>query len=219
MEHPKMILKDQNHKSTQDLHTDIYLDSFDSNKYINNSTILDVGCGGGYASRQFIKRGAKRVISMDPSTKLTENNRPIWLTDIPSYFTTTWEDVEDLKIQFDIVWHHHVVEHVEDCFNFFRKIHSLIVDNGWMWMACPNMAQHSTFSPGHVHNFQAAQLIEVLKRCNFGVEDARIWVIGGQLRVRVPKNKKNNYPTPMRESLNKTGRCPSDILRDHRWRE
>jgi 2-polyprenyl-3-methyl-5-hydroxy-6-metoxy-1,4-benzoquinol methylase len=205
-------------KTPQNIHTDIYLESFNSASTIAGSVILDIGCGDGYASKQFINNGANSVYSLDPFTKLLENNRPIWLSDTTSFFSKDWKDIDTLNLQFDIVWHHHVIEHIEDCFTFLRKTYSLLTDSGQMWMACPNMSQHSIFSPGHIHNFQAAQLVEVLKRCGYAVGDISIWVLKGQIRVRVPKLGNTNYPEPMRISLEKTGRCPSELLNNWNWK-
>jgi 2-polyprenyl-3-methyl-5-hydroxy-6-metoxy-1,4-benzoquinol methylase len=205
-------------KSTQNCHTDVFLESFNSLKRIKDSVVLDVGCGDGYASKLFIEYGAKQVYSMDPSTTLLDNGRPIWIANTSTMFTKDWKDIEDLKIKFDIIWHHHVAEHVEDVFSFFRNIFNLLNDTGEMWMACPNMAQHAIFSPGHIHNFQAAQLIDVLKRCGFAVGDVSIWVKGGQIRLRIPKKGNTDYPTPMLEAIRKTGRCPADVLTNWNWK-
>jgi 2-polyprenyl-3-methyl-5-hydroxy-6-metoxy-1,4-benzoquinol methylase len=204
-------------KTAQNNHTDLYLESFNSKDKIFGSTILDIGCGDGYASKKFIDNGALSVYSIDPSTSLVENGRPTWIKDTNSFFTRNWKDIDSLNLKFDIIWHHHVIEHIEDYFTFLRKLYNILDDTGTMWMACPNMAQHSIFSPGHIHNFQAAQLVEVLKRCDYAVGEMSIWVVGGQLIVRVPKLGSKDYPTPMLKSLKETGRCPSDLLNNWNW--
>lgn len=207
-------------KSVQDNHTDKFLNSFNADDMIIGSSILDVGCGHGYASAEFLKRGARLVDALDIDLrKVNDIPKPIYLQDIPVEFFSSWEEILSKNTKYDIIWHHHVIEHVENCFEFLRTIHSLLNDGGHMWMACPNMASHSVFSPGHIHNFQAGQLIDVLRRCGFAVAEARVWALAGQLRVRVPKNGDNDYPEIMKTSLTETGRCPADILSNWRWKE
>lgn len=205
-------------KTVQNNHTDVYLNSFDSKNKIAESVVLDAGCGDGYASKCFLDAGAKTVYSVDPYTPMLQNGRPLWTADTDVFFTKNWQDIDHLNLKFDIIWHHHVIEHVEDVFSFLRKLHGLLADRGEMWLACPNMAQHSTFSPGHIHNFQAAQLIEVLRLCGFAVGDSSTWVQGGQLRVRVPKIGNTDYPAPMKQSIAETGRCPSELLTSWNWK-
>jgi 2-polyprenyl-3-methyl-5-hydroxy-6-metoxy-1,4-benzoquinol methylase len=202
--------------TVQNRHTDYFLDSFDSAPLIKNSSIIDIGCGDGYASAQFLARGASDVTAIEPT--LRTNERPSWLIDSTATVHNSWEPVFINDKKYDIVWTHHVIEHVEDCFGFLRDIHSLLADTGQLWLACPNMAQHATFSPGHIHNFQAAQLVEVLRLTGFAIEQISVSVIGGQLRIRAPKTGSNKYPTPMYESLANTGRCPSELLNNWNWR-
>ena len=198
----------------QHSHTDLFFNSFDSDPLIKGKKILDVGCGDGYAALQFHNRGAALVHAMDPYLE----GKPVFLEEAPEIkFFDYFPRGFDGATNYDIIWHHHVIEHVENCFEFLRIIRSMLTDDGWMWMACPNMAQHAIYSPDHVHNFQAAQLMEVLRRCHFAVGQAKIWVVNGQLRVRVPANGNHDYPEPMEVSLRETGRCPSELLNNWNW--
>ncbi len=203
-------------EAVQISHTDTYFATFDAASQVKGKTILDVGCGEGYAAKCFLDMGAKSVDALEPG--LTgKNRRPRHIQDLPVGFYTNWQDVIDRK--YDLIWHHHVIEHVEDCFRFLRDIHSMLNPDGWMWMACPNMAAFTIFSPGHIHNFQSAQLIEVLRLCGFASSDARILAAKGQLRVRVPRDGANRYPRPMAEQLEATGRCDSLALAQWRWQQ
>ena len=205
----------------QQAHTDIFLKSFDSASLIKGAKVIDIGCGDGYASTRFILGGCSVLHALDPqSENLSTQGIPASLEGMQkdSYrFFKSWGDLDIPEGGYDIVWHHHVVEHIEDCFGFLTKCHGLLAPTGQMWLACPNMAQHSVYSPGHIHNFQAAQMVEVLRRCCFAVGDISIWVLKGQLRIRVPKQGNYNYPTVMQQSLEKTGRCPSDLLTKVNW--
>lgn len=197
-------------------HTDTYFSTFNAASQVIGKTVLDVGCGEGYASKCFLEMGAQSVDALEPGLA-EENRRPNQIKDLPVEFYTSWDDVISKK--YDLIWHHHVIEHVEDCFQFLRDIRSMLNPGGWMWMACPNMAAFTIFSPGHIHNFQSAQLIEVLRLTGFASTDARILAAKGQLRVRVPGDGANGYPRPMREQLESTGRCDSLDLAQWRWQQ
>ncbi len=203
-------------ESIQNNHTDTYFSTFGARAQVAGKTVLDVGCGDGYASKCFLEMGASSVDALEPGFK-GQDRRPNHIHDLPVTFYTDWSDVIDKK--YDLIWHHHVIEHVEDYFRFLRDIHSMLNPGGWMWMACPNMAAYTVFSPGHIHNFQSAQLIEVLRLTGFASADVRISVIKGQLRVRVPRDGATGYPQPMKEQLDATGRCDSLQLSKWRWRE
>jgi hypothetical protein len=84
-------------------------------------------------------------------------------------------------------------------------------------MAVPNMANHTVFSPGHINNFMAPQLVEILRLAEFGIKDMSIWAHQGQLRIRVPKLGMLQYPQPMLRSIKDTGRCPSELLNKWNW--
>lgn len=206
-------------KMTQDNHTDVFLNSFDANSFINDKIVLDIGCGHGYAASQFLDRGAKTVHAMDIDLRrVNEISKPYYTQNTPIEFFNSWEELLSLNIKYDLIWHHHVIEHIEDCFGFLRQVREILSDDGEMWMACPNMASHSVFSPGHIHNFQSAQLVEVLQRTGFAIEKVSVWTLGGQLRVRVPASGSNEYPEVMKKSLDETGRCPAELLSHWNWK-
>lgn len=202
-------------ESVQNNHTDTYLNSFDSQRWIRGARILDVGCGAGYAAKRFLDLGAREVHALEPS--LLPGQRPRWIQDQPVFFYHTWDSLPGDS--FDLIWHHHVIEHVENYFAFLRQIRSMLCPQGWMWMACPNMAHTAVFCPGHIHNFQAAQLVEVLKLTGFATAECRIWALKGQLRLRVPAQGHCGYPAPMQQALDTQGRCDSNLLDNHQWKE
>ena len=191
--------------------TDTFLKSFPAHQQIKDKKILDVGCGDAYASSRFKLNGAGLVHAYDP---LKPQPELCEILDIPFYDRLT-----DLSYGYDIVWMHHVLEHVSDYLQLLQIIHSLLNDSGKLWMAVPNMANHSVFSPGHINNFMAPQLVEVLRLAGFAVGDIAIWAHEGQLRVRVPKLGNHEYPIPMKRSLEETGRCPSEILKMYNWQK
>jgi 2-polyprenyl-3-methyl-5-hydroxy-6-metoxy-1,4-benzoquinol methylase len=190
-------------------HTDLFLKSFDSLSQIRNSKILDVGCGDGYAAQQFVLLEAGEVHTYDPYKPKPEICQSLGI----QHFTK----VDELHSEYDLIWMHHVLEHVPDYLALLKLLRSKLKDSGELWMAVPNMASHSVFSPGHINNFMAPQLVEILRLAEFGIKEIAIWVREGQLRVRVPKHGLLQYPLPMLKSIKETGRCPSELLAKCNW--
>lgn len=190
-------------------HTKLFLQSFNSVAKIQHSKILDLGCGDAFASSQFLLYGATTVHAYDP---LKQKPQLCAELNIPFY-----DKIADLDLDYDIVWMHHVLEHVPDYLELLKSIRKRLVDTGWLWMAVPNMASHAVFSPGHINNFMAPQLVEVLRLAGFGISSCSVWAKEGQLRVRVPKIGDSSYPEPMMKSLLATGRCTSDVLARWNW--
>lgn len=191
--------------STQHELADIYLHSFDTNK-INRSIVLDLGCGDGYAATRFLNLGALKVFALDKVLK--DDN--LLMKDRIIYF----KDIEEYKnMKYDIIWNHHVVEHVANPIEFLKMIYDYLNDDGELWIACPNMQDHNVFSPGHIHNYLLPNLMEQMKRAGFKINSASWWFHGGQLRIRVSKSCINPlWPKPCQDLLDSTGRIDTDKL-------
>lgn len=191
-----------------------YLQSFSWS--VAGKTVVDVGGGDGFAALHFADSGAEKVTLVEPmiGVVMQEVEDHLRIIHVPS--------IQDVQQNRDIVWCHHVLEHVEDSIDFLRTMRRMLRPEGWLWLAVPNMAQHAIFSPGHIHNFMAPQLTEQLRLAHFDTENIRIWVEHGQLRMRIqPYNGSGSpgYPEPMDQSLQDTGRCPSSVLESWRWKE
>jgi len=128
------------------------------------------------------------------------------------------DHAESPLLHYDIVWCHHCLEHVPDCIGFLNAVADALKDGGWLWIAVPNMAPYEVFSPGHIHNFMAPQLLEQLKMAGFDIFNARVWAKNSQLRVRVQRRANGKYPAPMQEELERTGRCQASTLNYHNWK-
>lgn len=189
-----------------------FINSFDSN--VAGKLVADVGGGDGFMALHFAKAGAEHVTLVEPMdgvvTQEVENHLRIFRTD----------RVDHVAHNRDVIWCHHVLEHIEAPVDFLRTIRRSLAPNGWLWLAVPNMAQHSVFSPGHINNFMAPQLMAVLRLAHFAVRRSSVWVEHGQLRVRVcpaQDDEDLEYPEPMQLRLRETGRCPSGSLEKWNW--
>jgi SAM-dependent methyltransferase len=199
-------------------HTIGFLDSFVSGPCIKDAKVLDVGCGDGFAAVQFLERGAMMADAFDPDPDcgLDESGYPPGLRETGVIFSKNWFD---LGTAYDIVWCHHVAEHVEEPIAFLRKLGGLLAPGGWLWLTVPNMAGLDVYSPGHINSYIAPQLIQVLQIVGFAVGDAKVMAQRGQLRVRVTREGNHLLPPPMRTSLEATGRCQTAPLAGYRWRD
>ena len=192
--------------------TDVFMNSFKSDDKIKDKVILDSGCGDGYASKQFAKRGAAHVNSYDPSA-------PIVL-DYVDERISTFNSIEWIGTFCDIAWTHHVIEHVHSPETYLTTLRNRMRDDGELWLTCPNTATHSTFSYGHVHNFTIANMVLTLQKACFGVEDIKWMLTAGQLRVRVPRIGGLELPKPFKRLLERNQHFPVGALpQTWRWNE
>ena len=189
-----------------------FINSFKAD--VAGKLVADVGGGDGFMALHFANSGAEHVTLVEPMdgviTQEVENHLRIVRTD----------RVSAVQHGRDVVWCHHVLEHIEAPVDFLRTIRRSLSPTGWLWLAVPNMADHTVFSPGHINNFMAPQLIDVLRLADFGIKNCSMWAEGGQLRVRVqPAQSRDDlqYPEIMARRLKETGRCPSAIFEQWNW--
>lgn len=176
-------------EGVQHRHTDKFLTSFNSKQRLSGAVVLDSGCGDAYASIQFARYGAKHITAHDPFAPLGVSTDKI--TFVKSYipFAET----------FDIVWTHHVIEHVPNPIQYLTNLRLILKQDGELWLGCPNTAYNSVFALGHLHNFTLGNMILCLQRAEFGVTDIRWLVDKGQIRIRIPVNGVLNFPTPFQK--------------------
>ena len=176
-------------KQLQHNHTDVFLDSFDSGKLIQNAIVVDSGCGDGYASSQFINRGALKVLAHDVIPQISDYLKHPDISHVDKLYI--------IANQYDIVWSHHAIEHIDNPIEYLRGFSFLLKDSGWLWITCPNTANNPVYSDGHIHNFTIANLILCLNKAGFNVRDARWLINDGQLRVRVQCGGDGELPEPI----------------------
>jgi len=186
--------------------------------YFANKVVLDLGCGDGFGAFQMKGRGAKEVIAVDPHPHLPDTN-----SDGVRYNKALEGSGISLHTSLDevgkveIIWCHHVLEHVPNPVSFLEETRKHLRRLGILLLTVPNMEGVDTYSLGHVNSYIAPQLLEVLRTAGYGVEQISIWAKGGQLRVRVPCCGGTEYPPEMWKHIVQTGRCPASALRHVNW--
>lgn len=183
-------------------------------------SVIDIGCGDGFASVEFKKRGAKEIIANDLSCKV----RPLLLQ-----YSIPFLPLKDVGVtyhsHFDIVWCQNVLEHQEHPIEFLKNLYELLNPAGELWLTVPNCRTFEVFSLGHIINFNMPTLIEHFYRAHFDTKNGHYWTStpkSGHLRVRIPKmeaGKFSDYPTPMAKCIKATGRCPANLLEQWNWKK
>ena len=169
----------------QHAHTAEFLRSFDSQSQIANAVILDSGCGDGFAAQQFIRFGAKHVDAHDPNARLPESTNKIT-------YKKNYVIINDV---YDIIWSHHVIEHIENPIDYLQTLRLQLHRDGELWLGCPNTLGSESWSDGHINNFNIGNLLQCLQRAEFGITIIKWLINPGQIRIRIPKLGNDRLPT------------------------
>ena len=199
-------------RSIQHNQTDTFLNSFNAKRTIKGANILDSGCGDAYASVRFIGMGANHVTAYDPYDFKCE------CYDVKLTNLTFKSVLKPLTNVFDIIWSHHVIEHIPNPIEYLQSLKSQLRETGELWLGCPNTAKTCVFAAGHLHNFTIANLVLCLQEAEFPVRDMSWLVHKGQLRIRVSKNGDARLPQPFIDAILRNTHFDVGILpQSWRW--
>lgn len=184
-------------------------------------TVMDVGCGDGFAALQFVNRDAKKVYANDlrpDEDKMTDLKPNSEFLQGIQFVPMNDRSLYDGKL--DLVWCHHCLEHQERPIDFLKELRALLKPHGELWLAVPNMRENINLSLGHTMAYNMPLLVEHLKRASFDVEKGAYWRQRGHLRVRLgilKAGEMSEYPKPMREAFKSIGRCPAEVVHNWNW--
>lgn len=97
---------------------------------LKGKKVLDLGCGFGEHCKQFVNRGAEKVVGIDISEKMLEVARVENGDPKITYLNMPMEDIDGLQEQFDVVISSLAFHYVEDFEGVIKKIHSLLKESG-----------------------------------------------------------------------------------------
>lgn len=176
-------------------HTDVFLDSFDSKKKIKRAIIVDSGCGDSYATKRLAADGARYINAYDPGI-IGANHLEMHKSGCKISYTSRLEE-----LAYDIVWSHHVVEHIQNPIAYLKHFGSYMKSDGELWLGCPNTADNPIFSYGHLSNFTISNLVLCLQCAGFDVKNIKWLINSGQIRIRIRRGACRTLPKPFDEML------------------
>lgn len=114
-------------KSKAEYKLDLFQDELSLNR---NMVCVDVGCGGGYISKEIYNRFKCKVIGFDISISAikfaTENNS----FDCCNYFVSSASNIKLPDSTADVILCIGVLEHIKDIDSALREIYRILKDNG-----------------------------------------------------------------------------------------
>lgn len=127
----------------------------------DGNTIIDVGCGRGWATLEFQRRGAD-VTAMDILP-----DKHYKLVDIHAAGIAYRQDLDDTV--YDIAWCHHTLEHIQDPIAFLARLRQIARE---LWVIVPHMSGES-YAKGHIHRYNMPVLVEHLRRAGWDIEHGK----------------------------------------------
>jgi len=176
-------------------------DIFDvSHKYLNSeSTIIDIGCGGGSLLTLFKNKGYTKVTGVDTSKVCVEHLHANEISCIHgSVFSVN-------PTQFDYVTCCHVLEHIIDINGFVTHLKKFMKPDGHMYIEVPDSSRYTTnppfqdFNIEHVNHFTHMTLVSLFDIHGFQCIESGQKIIGRDYpsvyAIFRMKNSINNYVT------------------------
>jgi len=162
-----------------------------------DKTVLDVGCGTGWMSNLLLEKGAQQVVAMDLSAI-----RPVALLEHIPYVQTLEELKQPLPSIFDILWCHHMLEHLENPIAFLTELAKI---GKQLWIALPFACSPYAFAKGHIHNYNMPLLAEHLRRSGWDASNGSYYTDMNPSGTRqllwavIDVGGDGTYPEPMDE--------------------
>lgn len=112
-------------------------------RYVSEpDTMLDIGCGTGYFM-QYMKQRGWRVKGIEPDERASSFAQSSFGLEVypPSYFLSDLFNNESFRVI--TLWH--VLEHLYDPPVYLQKIHSLLCQDGYLFVAVPNVRSYDAW--------------------------------------------------------------------------
>lgn len=94
-----------------------------------NATILDIGCGNGQILLNLSRLGYRRLIGVDPNISESKN----YFNQVEIYK----KNLNEIEGTFEFIMLHHCLEHLENQYETFKKIYSLLTKEGQVLIRIP----------------------------------------------------------------------------------
>src|SRR5436309_3535310 len=131
-----------------------------------DKSVLDLGCGTGYAAQYVMSSGPKEIVGVDPSPASIRYAKEHY----PAHTFVCMDASElDLHRKFDIVMAFEVIEHVRDPVRFLSTAVKHLSDSGVLALSTPNRLlfslgrERSIVNKTHIHEFVEDELRALLE--------------------------------------------------------
>jgi len=188
----------------------------DGSPSVEGKTVLDYGCGDGWGTLELQRRGAI-VMAYDVDTKagLLLKGADVLLGSLGNI----------LNKEFDIIFCHHVLEHVYEPLAFLKNMLLLMHNDSELWLSTPNFAANHAYCKGHIMPYTMPVLIEHLRYARFDTANGSYLTTHpdfGHLRVRVKESlglgvALSAYPEPMKGIMQRDQRVDNKHLMSVNW--
>lgn len=103
-----------------------------ASKYIENKTVFDFGCGGGYGTEYLSRFTKKEVFGFDKNTNAIKTTNSFFHKDNLIFSASL------PKKKFDVIVSFQVIEHIKDRVEYYKKLKKLLKPNGIILISTPN---------------------------------------------------------------------------------
>lgn len=145
-----------------------FLDVIEFSKF---KKVADIGSGPGHQAFVMQTRGA-HVTCIDY---------------IKPVYNINWRSPNDADDpQFNAIWSHHCLEHIQNPADALIKWRRLLLAGGRLFLTVPEIGH--VVSSGHVNNFNLTQLVFLLATCGYDCSEKRFTKSRSHLRADVRKS-------------------------------
>jgi 2-polyprenyl-3-methyl-5-hydroxy-6-metoxy-1,4-benzoquinol methylase len=139
-----------------------------ASEYVQGGRILDIACGVGYGSRMLRDAGATEVIAVDLSSTAIEYAQQRYGAPGIEFICANAEEFK-LPGTFDVIVTMETVEHLQNPLAFLQKLRKGLSKGGKLILSVP-LGQTSHFDPYHIHDFDEANLTNLLEAAGFSTD-------------------------------------------------
>ena len=166
-------------------------------------SLLDIGAGTGAFLDEMKKQGWQ-VSGLEPDPGARARAKSVYGLDLDE--TERLYSIPDNTFDAITMWH--VLEHVHDLHGYLAKIHSIVKEGGWIFIAVPNFTSADAVAykqhwaaydvPRHLYHFSPAAMKQLLAKHSLTVESVKpMWFDSFYVAMLSNKYKSGNPRIPL----------------------
>lgn len=195
---------------------------------LKGKTVLDLGCGYGKNTLEFIKRGAKRAVGIDLSYNMVtkakrENSHPC-----VDYLNMDMEKIPSLNEKFDVVYSSLAFHYVENFERLVKDIYTLLNPQGVLLFSQEHPLTTATFDgKGDFNKSETGEYLSyTLSNYNQSGKRVVSWIVDGLVKYHRTFSEITNAitdtgfkiikisePKPTNEIIEKAPRMAKELIK------